>query len=83
MSYHPAPHPRIAGDRLRTGGPMDISKAEFCMWNRYGTRATLFDAAGGPLDAPQWIPAGSCNSNDYCDGFCRPVGGQSDIERGI
>lgn len=41
----------------------------------------LGDSAGGPLDAPQYLAAGSCNSVEW--GTVRgPLAHQTEIERG-
>lgn len=45
--------------------------------NPYGL---VLGAGGGPLDAPQFIAAGSCNSVNWTTGG-RPVPHMSDVER--
>lgn len=69
---------------LRTAAPSALVSAELACWAPgERLRATLWNAAGGPLDAPESMPAGSCNSTDVTGGMrLVHLAAQTDIKRG-
>lgn len=68
---------------LRTAAPSAIVSAELACWTpRDGLRATLWNAAGGPLDAPEYMPAGACNSTDTVGLSGVSLASQSEVKRG-
>ena len=45
-----------------------------------GTMSGILDT-GGPLDAPDWMPAGACNCTEWTDSAGRGFPAQNEIRR--
>ena len=50
------------------------------LYGRIGTLSSAWDA-GGPIDAPETLPAGAMNSTEWVNGRGHAVGRQSEIRR--
>jgi hypothetical protein len=67
---------------IRTGNDRARNIAEMSTWRKHdGVRASMFNAAGGPLDAPDVLPAGGCTSTTWTTSAGRAVPAQMDCKR--
>jgi hypothetical protein len=72
--------------RTATGGQSSrdvaqmLNMTRWCLYGSLGTLSHEFDS-GGPLDAPSHIPAGSCNSTEWCNGAGHALASQTTIQR--
>lgn len=73
--------------RLGTGSKRERNAAEMIngctgLFGEIGAMCDNF-TAGAPIDAPEILPAGCCNSIDWTDGRGRPLPMQAEFRRGI
>lgn len=72
---------------IGTGGQQsrDLAQARnmpgvWCLYGEFGAMVHLFDA-GGPIDAPDWMPAGAMNGTEWCSSAGDPLAAQCEARR--
>lgn len=72
----------IASDAARTASHYERTRAFGGMWHRdSGHRVNLDIEAGGPIDAPEIMPAGACESISWLSSAGRTLPAQCLISR--
>ena len=79
---------RVIDSQIGTGAQRSRDVAQlrnlpgvWCLYGAIGATAHLFDT-GGPIDAPDWMPAGAMNCTEWRGGDGAPLAAQCEARRG-